>query len=76
MGYEQDLQAIQDGLESGVITTDQALQCIETMKKRQSDNQIEELRKENEKLRKEIKRLQEELAIDRRIFSRGYPGYF
>lgn len=76
MGYDQDLQAIQDGIDAGVITPEQAQQCIEIREKRQADNQIEELRKENEKLRKEIKRLQEELAIDRRIFSRGYPGYF
>lgn len=76
MGYEQDLQAIQDGLEAGVITPEQAQQAIEIMKKRQADNEIEELRKENKELRKEIKRLQEELALDRRIFSRGYPGYF
>lgn len=76
MSYEQDIQAIKDGLEAGVITSEQAQQAIEIMKKRQPDNEIEELRKENKKLRSEIKRLQEELAIDRRIFSRGYPGYF
>ena len=76
MSYEQDIQAIKDGLEAGVITPEQARQAIEIMEKRQADNEIEELRKENKRLRSEIKRLQEELAIDRRIFSRGYPGYF
>lgn len=70
------LYAIQNSLEAGVITPEQAQQAIEIIEKRQVDNQIEELRKENKKLREEIKRLQEELAIDRRIFSRGYPGYF
>ena len=31
--------------------------------------------KEIDRLRKENKRLQEELDIDRRIFSHGYPGF-
>lgn len=60
---EQDLRAIKNGLEAGVITPEQAQQCIEIMKKRQADKEIEELRKENKELRKEIKRLHEELAI-------------
>ena len=51
---EQDLQAIKDGLEAGVITPEQAQQCIEIIKKRQADNEIEELRKENKELRKEV----------------------
>ena len=60
---EQDIQAIKDGLEAGVITPAQAQQCIEIMKKCQPDNEIEQLRKENKELRKEIKRLHEELSI-------------
>lgn len=36
MSYEEDLRAIQDGLEAGVITPEQAQQCIEIMKKRQN----------------------------------------
>lgn len=40
MSYEQDIQAIKDGLEAGVITPEQAQQAIETMKKHQAESEV------------------------------------